>query len=121
MHWLVSQAVEQPAVQRGSYALAAAPDVECDTDLDGLPKAFMIPVGLACGIAQDLIPAPRYQKPVRTGRGETLKPFASLGDAGGLGGEGGVRVCDRVIEDVHDRRQISLRARPDRDGFRASG
>lgn len=42
---LVSERSEQHAAQRGTYALAAPADAECNADFHGLPEAFMIPIG----------------------------------------------------------------------------
>ena len=45
VHWLISKVSEQRSVQVGAYALAAARDMERDADFDGLPEAFMLPIG----------------------------------------------------------------------------
>jgi hypothetical protein len=79
VHWLISQAFEQRTVQSGTDALAAARDAEGDADFDGLPEAFVLPVGLAGGVAQDLAPAPGHHQPVRARPRETPKPLPQPG------------------------------------------
>ena len=90
VHWLASEAFEQRAVKRRAYAVPSAAGVERDADFNGLPEAFVVPVGLAGGVTEDAIPAPCDKEPVWTGQGEALEPAPPFGDAGGLGGQGGV-------------------------------
>src|SRR5215469_8664070 len=118
MYRFAGEAFEQRAVQRGAYPLTAAADVECDADLNGLPETFVVPVGLAGGIAQYLVAAAGDKEPVRAGQGEPLEPVPPLGHCGGLAGERGVGVRDRVVEDRHDRGKIALGPGPDLDGVR---
>src|SRR5215469_7496400 len=73
------EAFKQRAIQSSAYTLATAADVECDADLNGLPETFVVPVGLAGGIAQHLVAAAGNKEPVRAGGGEPLEPFPPLG------------------------------------------
>src|SRR5215469_2527797 len=118
MYRFAGEAFEQRAVQRGAYALTAAADVECDADLNGLPETFVVPVGLAGGIAQRLVAPAGDKEPVRAGRGEPPEPAPPFGHCDGLAGEGGIGVRDRVVEDRRDRGKIALNPRPDLDRVR---
>src|SRR5215469_5284076 len=118
MYRFAGEAFEQPAIQGSAYALSTAAGVECDADLNRLPEPFVVPVGLAGGIAQYLIAAAGNKEPVRARRGEPLEPVPPLGHCDGLTGESGVGVRDRVVEDRRDRGKIALSPGPDLDGVR---
>src|SRR5215469_12434936 len=118
MYRFAGEVFEQRAVQSSADTLATAADVECDADLNGLPEAFVVPVRLAGGIAQYLVAVAGNKEPVRAGRGEPLEPGPPFGHCGGLAGESGVGVRDRVVEDRHDRGKIVLSCGPDLDGAR---
>ena len=88
VHRFASEAFEQRVVKRRAYALPATAGVERDADFDSLPEAFVVPVGLAGGVAENLVSAPCDEEPVRTGRREAPEPVTPLGNACGLGGKG---------------------------------
>src|SRR5215469_16672880 len=103
MHGFAGEAFEQPAIQGSAYTLTSAADVECDADFNGFLESCMLAVRLAGSVAQHVAATAGDKEPVRARRGEPLEPFPPLGHGGGLAGESGVGVRDRVVEDRHYR------------------